>query len=92
MPTPVREGQQYCVDKPAMVITHLPPEFSGARDKAEVGGADAGSAPAVLLSGIMTQSKDRGLSGMPAFLTFTLDRPAMVGADPASSPGMRCLR
>lgn len=79
MPTPVREGQQYFVDKQAMVITRLPPELAGGRDRVEIGGTEAGSGGGTLLSGIMTHSKDRGFSGVPAFLTFTLDRPAMVG-------------
>lgn len=61
-----------------MVITHLPLEFSGARDMAEGSTAESGSGASAMLSGIMTQSKDRGLSGVPAFLTFTLDRPAVV--------------
>lgn len=83
MPCPVREGQAYYVDKPIMVITRLPPELSGVgRDSGgdgsstEGGGADGGT---VILTGVMTHSKDRGLSGVRAFLTFTLDKPAMVG-------------
>lgn len=31
-----------------------------------------------MLTGIMTHSKDRGLCGVRAFLSFTLDRPAVV--------------
>lgn len=84
MPCPVREGQPFYVDKPAVVITHLPATLvegggsdegmgSSARGRVKTGGG-AG----VLLSGIMTNSKDRGLSGVRAFLTFTLDRPAVV--------------
>lgn len=84
MPCPVREGQPYYVDKPATVITYLPPELVTGGD---IGSGDEGGMRSeaggerragVLLSGIMTHSKDRGLSGIRAFLTFTLDKPAVV--------------
>lgn len=84
MPCPVREGQPYYVDKPAIVITRLPQELSGVRDKGEgkVGGetGGGGGGRGVMLTGIMTHSKDRGLNGVRAFLTFTLDKPAVVRA------------
>lgn len=83
MPCPVREGQSLYVDKPAVVITHLPPELGGAREiEADSGGGGGGvGAPATggLFTGIMAHSKDRGMSGVRGFLTFTLDRPAVVG-------------
>lgn len=91
MPCPVREGQSLYVDKPAVVITHMPPELGGAWevDAAEVSSARAAVDGAValsggggrasgLLTGIMTYSKDRGTSGVRGFLTFTLDKPAVV--------------
>lgn len=88
MPCPVREGQSFYVDKPAMVITRLPQELSGVRDKGEgKAGGEAGAAGwgggggGVMLTGIMTNSQDRGSSGVRAFLTFTLDSPAVVGDD-----------
>lgn len=96
MPCPVREGQSLYVDKPAAVITHMPPELGGAWEVDAQGGAEASSARAEgaiaqassgggggasgLLTGIMTYSKDRGTSGVRGFLTFTLDRPAVVGS------------
>lgn len=101
MPCPVREGQSLYVDKPAVVITFLPPELggvAGVEPSGEVMGkssarppvASAASAGATawggggvaggLLTGIMAQSKDRGMSGVRSFLTFTLDRPAVVSS------------
>ena len=84
MPCPVREGQPFYVDKTAVVITHLPvalvegrPSDEGIGSSARAGVKTGGGA-GVLLSGIMTNSKDRGSSGVRAFLTFTLDRPAVV--------------
>lgn len=39
-----------------------------------------GGVPGGLLTGIMAQSKDKGMSGVRSFLTFTLDRPAVVSS------------
>ena len=102
MPCPVREGQPFYVDKPSIVITHLPPALVGGAESEEgiaslavsatpaaaadavvasnTGGAEGRTADktAVLLTGIMTHSKDRDLSGIRAFLTFSLDKPAVV--------------
>lgn len=70
-----------------MVITRLPQELSGVRDKGEgkvvveaggCGGGGSVGGRGVMLTGIMTHSKDRGLNGVRAFLTFTLDKPAVV--------------
>lgn len=93
MPCPVREGQPLYVNKPAVVIMHLPPELGGAKEaEAAAGGAVGAGATAataagggggkaysgLLFTGIMAHSKDRGMSGVRGFLTFTLDRPAVV--------------
>lgn len=92
MPCPVREGQPLYVDKPAVVILHLPPELGGAKEAEAGADVAVGSGPAtasgeggggsggggLLFSGIMAHSKDRGMSGVRGFLTFTLDRPAVV--------------
>lgn len=76
MPCPVREGQPLYVDKPTVVITHLPPELGGAREIDS--GSGVGTPAGGLFTGIMAHSKDRGMSGVRGFLTFTLDRPAVV--------------
>lgn len=105
MPCPVREGQSLYVDKPAVVITFLPPELGGVAEvelSSEVVGKSAARPPVSaaaagvaagttawgggggvaggLLTGIMAQSKDKGMSGVRSFLTFTLDRPAVVSS------------
>lgn len=85
MPCPVREGQPYYVDKPALVITHLPSALVEGREVTEgrkVAARGGDGEVGVLLTGIMTSSKDRGASGVRAFLTFTLDKPAVVRNSP----------
>lgn len=79
MPCPVREGQSLYVDKPAVVITHLPPELGGAREIEADSSGGVGAPTGGLFTGIMAHSKDRGMNGVRGFLTFTLDRPAVVG-------------
>lgn len=83
MPCPVRVGQSYYVDKPGMVITHLPPPLVGSIDDGKGTGsssreAQTGGGSGVLLTGIMTHSKDKSMNGIVSFLAFTLDRPAVV--------------
>lgn len=98
MPCPVRDGQPLYVDKPAVVIMRLPPELGGVKE-AEAGAADGGdgggsrgggggsrACGGALFSGIMSHSKDRGMSGVRGFLTFTLDRPAVVRENGTSCP------
>lgn len=101
MPCPVLVGQPFYVDKPSMVITHLPPALVGGVESEEgivplaagggtgaaAGGSQMGVSDArgvvdgngrVLLTGIMTHSKDRDWNGIRTFLTFSVDKPAVV--------------
>ncbi len=56
-------GASYYVDKRALKILSLPPHLSRR---------------GIHLTGIATHRKDRSVSGVKAFLTFNLSRPAVV--------------
>lgn len=76
MPYPVRKGQQVYVDSPSEVITDLPPELVG--EGLSLMGGGATRVAGVLLTGIATHSGDRNLRNDSNFLTFSVDRDAVV--------------